>query len=154
MCRPVLKILTLFQTKIYDFPYPISDLALNAKKWYPYIPTWLIYGSTPFPPPPPRGGLSRRMCLLLIANFDSVLWLATDPIYFGTKYDKPQTLRQHNTAMSSVISSPGGRISCQTSTCQKTSWAVRRVEEKKNNEVKFLSLPADILRGSNQQNKV
>ena len=27
--RPVLKTLTLFQTKIYDFPYPISDLSLK-----------------------------------------------------------------------------------------------------------------------------
>ena len=27
--RPVLKTLTLFQTKIYDFPYPISDLTFK-----------------------------------------------------------------------------------------------------------------------------
>ena len=29
VCRPVLKTLTLFQTKIYDFPNPISDLTLK-----------------------------------------------------------------------------------------------------------------------------
>ena len=29
VCRPVLKTLNLFQTKIYDFPYPISDLTLK-----------------------------------------------------------------------------------------------------------------------------
>ena len=29
VCRPVLKTLTLFQTKKYDFPYPISDPTLK-----------------------------------------------------------------------------------------------------------------------------
>ena len=29
VCRPVLKTLTSFQTKIYNFPYPISDLTLK-----------------------------------------------------------------------------------------------------------------------------
>ena len=29
VCRPVLKTLTLFQTKIYDFPYPLPDLTLK-----------------------------------------------------------------------------------------------------------------------------
>ena len=29
VCRPVLKTLTLFQTKIYDFPYPISNMTLK-----------------------------------------------------------------------------------------------------------------------------
>ena len=43
VCRPVLKILTLFQTKIYDFPYTISDLTL---KMYTLFQTlWCVANS-------------------------------------------------------------------------------------------------------------
>ena len=37
VCRPVLQILTLFQTKKCNFPYPFSDLALRQKLCYNYI---------------------------------------------------------------------------------------------------------------------
>ena len=43
VCRPVLKTLTLFQTKMYDFPYPISDLTL---KMYTLFQTlWCVTNS-------------------------------------------------------------------------------------------------------------
>ena len=37
VCRPVLQILTLFQTKKCHFPYPFSDLAFRQKLFYNYI---------------------------------------------------------------------------------------------------------------------
>ena len=45
VCRPVLKTLTLFQTKIYDFPYPISDPVRCGH-----------FSSNPPPPPPTPPG--------------------------------------------------------------------------------------------------
>ena len=37
VCRPVLQILTLFQTKKCNFPYPFSDLAFRQKLCHNYI---------------------------------------------------------------------------------------------------------------------
>ena len=43
MCRPVLKTLTLFQTKIYGFPYPISDLTLTRSTLFQTL--WCVANS-------------------------------------------------------------------------------------------------------------
>ena len=40
LCCPVLKTLTLLQTKIYDFPYPISDL--NLKMYTLFQTLWCV----------------------------------------------------------------------------------------------------------------
>jgi len=37
VCRPVLQILTLFQTKKYHFPYPFSDLSFRHKLSYHWL---------------------------------------------------------------------------------------------------------------------
>ena len=37
VCRPVLQILTLFQNKKCNFPYPFSDLAFRQKLCYNYM---------------------------------------------------------------------------------------------------------------------
>ena len=37
VCRPVLQILTLFQTKKYHFPYPFSDLSFRHKLCYHWL---------------------------------------------------------------------------------------------------------------------
>ena len=42
MCRPVLKTLILLQTKIYDFPYPISDLTLKCIPYFRPCDVWQI----------------------------------------------------------------------------------------------------------------
>ena len=34
LCGPLLEALTLFQTKICDFPYPISDLTQNSIRFF------------------------------------------------------------------------------------------------------------------------
>ena len=46
VCRPVLQILTLFQTKTCHFPYPFSDL---ASKMHTRFQTWHICLQRPTP---------------------------------------------------------------------------------------------------------
>ena len=91
MCSPLPKTLTLFMTKICDFPYPIYDLTKNL------IPCLYPFSDLPLPPPPPPGSNPIKDSCFTYAAFHlsrSKISQFRTVKTWGRKIDI--TLNQHN----------------------------------------------------------
>ena len=114
MCRPVPQILTQFQTKIYHFPHPSSDLAPvvqrpdNFIQWISHYPTVSICATISVFP-----RLQANMHTPTTAKCESVRKPWTNQVFHG----KPQTA---NCSLRLGVCSfrlPGFRSLARRSTC-------------------------------------